>query len=63
MIRLELKDVHTHYGSSHASCSASNLEVTEGRVVCLLGRNGAGKTTTMAHDHGIVARHPRPNRL
>jgi branched-chain amino acid transport system ATP-binding protein len=52
MIHLELKDVHTHYGSSHILFGV-NLEVTEGRVVCLLGRNGAGKTTTMRTIMGL----------
>ena len=53
MIHLEVKDVHTHYGSSHILFGIS-LEVTEGRVVCLLGRNGAGKTTTMRTIMGLA---------
>jgi branched-chain amino acid transport system ATP-binding protein len=39
-------NVHTHYGSSHILFDIG-LKVSEGHVVCLLGRNGAGKTTTM----------------
>jgi branched-chain amino acid transport system ATP-binding protein len=53
MIHLALQDVHTHYGSSHILFGI-NLEVTEGRVICLLGRNGAGKTTTMRTIMGLA---------
>ena len=45
-IRLELSNVHTHYGTSHILFDVS-LEVNQGESVCLLGRNGAGKTTTL----------------
>ena len=44
--RLDLRNVHTHYGTSHILFDVS-LEVSEGESVCLLGRNGAGKTTTL----------------
>ena len=60
MIHLEVKDVHTHYGSSHILFGIS-LEVTEGHVVCLLGRNGAGKTTTILTIMGYL--NPRPGRI
>jgi branched-chain amino acid transport system ATP-binding protein len=53
MIHLQLTDVHTHYGSSHILFGVE-LEVTEGHVVCLLGRNGAGKTTTMRTIMGLA---------
>lgn len=53
MIRLELKGVNTHYGSSHILFSV-DLAVSEGQVVCLLGRNGAGKTTTMRTIMGLA---------
>ena len=43
---LELKDVHTYYGSIHALKSVS-LDVNEGEIVTLIGANGAGKTTTL----------------
>lgn len=52
-MRLELKDVHTHYGSSHILFGIA-LVVREGQVVCLLGRNGAGKTTTMRTIMGLA---------
>ena len=53
MSRLELKDVSTHYGTSHILFDVS-LAVDEGEVVCLLGRNGAGKTTTIKTIMGLA---------
>jgi branched-chain amino acid transport system ATP-binding protein len=44
--RLDLRNVHTHYETSHILFDVS-LEVNQGESVCLLGRNGAGKTTTL----------------
>ena len=41
---LELRDVHTYYGTSHVLQGVS-LQVAAGQVVAILGRNGAGKTT------------------
>src|SRR4051794_16650973 len=49
---LELKDVHTYYGSIHALKGIS-LEVYEGEVVTLLGANGAGKSTTLRSINGL----------
>jgi branched-chain amino acid transport system ATP-binding protein len=51
--RLELKDVHTFYGTSHVLFDVS-LSVGEGESVCLLGRNGAGKTTTLKSIIGLA---------
>ncbi len=53
MNRLELKDVSTHYGTSHILFDVS-LAVEAGEVVCLLGRNGAGKTTTIKTIMGLA---------
>ena len=53
MSRLELKDVSTHYGTSHILFDVS-LSVDAGEVVCLLGRNGAGKTTTIKTIMGLA---------
>ncbi len=50
---LTLKDVSTHYGTSHILFDIS-LEVKKGEVVCLLGRNGVGKTTTIKTIMGLV---------
>ena len=53
MSLLELKDVSTHYGTSHILFDVS-LELNEGEVGCLLGRNGAGKTTTIKTIMGLA---------
>jgi len=50
---LELKDVHTFYGTSHVLFGVS-LDVRQGEVVCLMGRNGAGKTTTFRTIMGLT---------
>ena len=49
---LELRDVHTYYGSIHALKGIS-LDVREGEVVTLLGANGAGKSTTLRSINGL----------
>ena len=53
---LELKDVHTFYGSIEALKGIS-LEVKEGEIVTLIGANGAGKSTTLRSINGL--NHPR----
>jgi branched-chain amino acid transport system ATP-binding protein len=53
---LELKDVHTFYGSIEALKGIS-IEVREGEVVTLIGSNGAGKSTTLRSINGL--NHPR----
>lgn len=50
---LEVKEIHTYYGTSHILFGIS-LEVKEGEAVCLLGRNGAGKTTTFRSIMGLT---------
>jgi branched-chain amino acid transport system ATP-binding protein len=50
---IEIKEVHTYYGSSHILFGIS-MEVQEGETVCLLGRNGAGKTTTLRSIIGLT---------
>jgi branched-chain amino acid transport system ATP-binding protein len=49
---LELRDVHTFYGSIHALKGIS-LTVGQGEVVTLLGANGAGKSTTLRSINGL----------
>ena len=49
---LELKDVHTYYGSVHALRGVS-LKVEDGEIVTLIGSNGAGKTTTLRTISGL----------
>ncbi len=50
---LEVKEIHTYYGTSHILFGIS-LEVSEGEAVCLLGRTGAGKTTTFRSIIGLT---------
>src|SRR5215212_9248928 len=49
---LELRDVHTYYGSIHALKGVS-LEVRQGEIVTLIGANGAGKSTTLRSINGL----------
>jgi len=57
---LELHDVHTYYGESHALQGIS-LHLEAGETVCLLGRNGAGKSTTLRSIVGLTP--PRRGRV
>ncbi len=50
---LEVKDIHTYYGTSHILFDVS-LSVDRGEIVSLLGRNGAGKTTTVRSIMGLT---------
>jgi branched-chain amino acid transport system ATP-binding protein len=55
-LMLELRDVHTYYGTIHALKGVS-LDVREGEIVTLIGANGAGKSTTLRSINGL--NHPR----
>ncbi len=57
---LEIKDLHTYYGTSHALQGIS-LNVAGGELVALLGRNGMGKSTTLKSIMGLVK--PRSGRV
>lgn len=50
---LDVRGIHTYYGSSHVLHDVS-LTVREGEVVTLIGRNGAGKTTTLRSVLGLT---------
>jgi branched-chain amino acid transport system ATP-binding protein len=50
---LEVREIHTYYGSSHILFGIS-FNVQAGEAVCLLGRNGAGKTTTLRSVIGLT---------
>lgn len=50
---LRLEDIHTYYGESHVLQGVS-IEVSQGKVVALLGRNGMGKTTTLHSIAGFL---------
>jgi branched-chain amino acid transport system ATP-binding protein len=59
-IVLDLKDIHTYYGSIHALKGVS-LQVREGEIVTLIGANGAGKSTTLRSINGL--NHPRKGHI
>ncbi|MGE4296451.1 MAG: ABC transporter ATP-binding protein [Desulfovibrionaceae bacterium] len=50
---LEIKDIHTYYGSIHA-LKGVTLSVNEGEIVTLIGANGAGKSTTLMSVSGVT---------
>ena len=50
---LEVKDLNTYYGDSHALQDMS-VRVNQGEIVALLGRNGMGKSTTLKSIMGLV---------
>jgi len=57
---IELKGVHSYYGTSHI-LQGIDLSVDQGEVVTLLGRNGAGKTTTLKTIMGLLT--PKQGRI
>ena len=50
---LELRNVHSYYGSIHALKGIS-FTVNDGEVVTLIGANGAGKSTTLRTIQGLM---------
>ncbi len=50
---LEIRELHTFYGSSHALQGVS-LSIEQGQIVSLLGRNGMGKSTTLKSIMGLT---------
>lgn len=50
---LQVRDINTYYGDSHALRGVS-FDVKPGTVTSLLGRNGAGKTTTVLSVMGYL---------
>jgi branched-chain amino acid transport system ATP-binding protein len=53
MALLELKNIHTYYGSIHALRGVT-MHVDEGEIVTLIGSNGAGKSTTLRTISGLL---------
>jgi branched-chain amino acid transport system ATP-binding protein len=51
---LQLRDVHTFYGSIEALKGVS-VDVRQGEIVTLIGANGAGKSTTLKTISGLLA--------
>jgi branched-chain amino acid transport system ATP-binding protein len=50
---LEIRELHTYYGSIHA-LKGIDLYVNAGEIVALIGSNGAGKSTTLSTITGLV---------
>lgn len=50
---LEVRGIHTYYGSSHVLFGLS-LRVARGEIVGILGRNGVGKTTILRSIIGLT---------
>jgi branched-chain amino acid transport system ATP-binding protein len=50
---LEVRDIHTYYGSIHALKGVS-LSIQAKEIVCLIGANGAGKSTTLMSISGVT---------
>ena len=50
---LELKQINAYYGESHILRDVT-FAVSDGEVVCLMGRNGVGKTTTLKVITGLL---------
>jgi len=57
---LKIDRIDTFYGQSHVLQGIS-LSISEGEVVCLLGRNGVGKTTTLRSIMGLTP--PRSGKI
>ena len=51
-MRLEIKNLHVHYGKIEAIKGVS-VVVNEGEIVTLIGANGAGKTTMLKTISGL----------
>jgi branched-chain amino acid transport system ATP-binding protein len=51
-MRLEISDLHVHYGKIEAIKGIS-VTVNQGEIVTLIGANGAGKTTTLKTISGL----------
>ena len=61
-MRLEIKDLHVHYGKIEAIKGIS-VVVNEGEIVTLIGANGAGKTTRSRQSQVFAKSHQDPSSL
>lgn len=50
---LNIENLESYYGESRV-INELNLEVPDGKIVCLIGRNGVGKSTTLKSIMGLV---------
>ena len=53
-LALDIRNLHAWYGESHV-LHGVDLQVGQGRTVCLLGRNGAGRSTTLRAIMGLTS--------
>lgn len=53
MIRLNVSELHAHYGQSHV-LQGVTFDVKLGSITTILGRNGSGRSTTLKALMGIV---------
>jgi len=51
---LQIKDIHTFYGSIEA-LKGITVDVRQGEIVTLIGANGAGKSTTLKTISGLLS--------
>ena len=51
---LRINNVEVVYNKSILAISGVSLEVTDGKIVALLGSNGAGKSTTLKAISGLL---------
>jgi urea transport system ATP-binding protein len=50
---LQISDLNVYYGESHILRNV-DLNVSDGQMVCLIGRNGVGKTTLLKSIMGLL---------
>lgn len=50
---LKIQNLDSYYGESKV-INELNLQVPDGKIVCLIGRNGVGKSTTLKSIMGLV---------
>lgn len=50
---LKIKDLHSYYGPIEA-LKGIDMQVEDGKIVCLIGSNGAGKTTLLNSISGMI---------
>lgn len=59
-LMLQIKGLNVYYGESHILRNV-DLNVTKGKMICLIGRNGVGKTTMLKTLTGLLK--PRSGRI
>ncbi|MFP4299566.1 MAG: urea ABC transporter ATP-binding subunit UrtE [Spirulinaceae cyanobacterium] len=59
-LMLQIQGLNVYYGESHILRNV-DLNVTKGKMICLIGRNGVGKTTLLKTLTGLLK--PRSGRI